>query len=550
MADHEQALAVAQKLIEGYPAADINVRRSAWLVVAHSSFELELYGEAEKAYVEVLGLLPPKDESRAGLIDNLAAAIYKQGEKANALKDYSTAADHFLRVGVMAPTSKIRPTAEFDAATALIQLKSWARAATVLVGFRANFPDHELLPEVTKKIAYVYREDGKLSLAAGEYERIEQESKDDEVRREALQVAAELYEQASDVNRALAVYRRYVDYFTQPVGIHLETRNKIAEILKKQEKQKEYLQELRQIVAINAAAGDERTDRTRYLAAKAALVLAELSYENFTAVKLVKPFKTNLARKQKLMKAATKEFSSLIDYQVGEVTAAATFYLGEIYAHFSKALMGSERPVLGFDLHQVQPGDTLSKIAKSYGADIERIARENNLNSARTIVAGQKLKIPRGLEPMELEEYEMALEEQAYPFEEKAISVHERNLELMALGIYNEWIDKSLEKLAVFVPARYDKKEVESPVMTSLELFSFSIAGAAPEPVDQEQSPVAEPEQDAAPKGDDRPVPGEAESAVEQTKAGSAPAVEGQAALEEDKKDGLQENGLNGKGGK
>ena len=34
----------------------------------------------------------------------------------------------------------------------------------------------------------------------------------------------------------------------------------------------------------------------------------------------------------------------LLDYEVGEVTAAATFYLAEIYANFSKALMESERP--------------------------------------------------------------------------------------------------------------------------------------------------------------------------------------------------------------
>ena len=44
-----------------------------------------------------------------------------------------------------------------DASAALIQLKDWEMAATVLVGFRNAFPGHELQPEVTKKIAYVYR---------------------------------------------------------------------------------------------------------------------------------------------------------------------------------------------------------------------------------------------------------------------------------------------------------------------------------------------------------------------------------------------------------
>ena len=172
--------------------------------------------------------------------------------------------------------------------------------------------------------------------------------------------------------------------------MHVETRHKIAEILKEQQKRNEYLKELKNIVSLDANAGDQRTDRIRYLAARAALELAEVGYIQFTGVRLVKPFQTNLSRKQKLMKQSTREFSRLIDYEVGEVTAAATFYLAEIYAHFSKALMESERPVLGFDIHRVQPGDTLSAIARQYETSVERIARENNLNSARTIVAGTK----------------------------------------------------------------------------------------------------------------------------------------------------------------
>ncbi len=425
MENYEQALAAAQNLIVTFSTADKNIMRSAWLVSAHSSYELEYYSAAESAYIEVLDLLPEDDESRVDLIDNLAATIYRQGEQAKDLENYATAADHYLRIGIIAPTSGIRETAEYDAAVVLIQLQDWGRAATVLTGFRNNFPKHELQPEVTKKIAYVYREDKKFALAAEEYERIETESDDDEIRQEALLLAAELYEQANSIDRTLQVYQRYVAYFPQPIGINLETRNKIAGIFIEQNKQEAYLDELRKIVVIDASAAAERTDRTKFLAAKAALVLAELNYSPFVSVELVKPFAVNLRKKQKLMKTATQGFSKLLNYEVGEVTAAATFYLAEIYAHFSQALMESERP--------------------------------------------------DGLDPLELEEYELAIEEQAYPFEERAIEVHESNLELLSLGIYNQWIDKSLEKLAIFVPARYAKQEEDSAVIASLDSFSYEI---------------------------------------------------------------------------
>jgi hypothetical protein len=122
-----------------------------------------------------------------------------------------------------------------------------------------------------------------------------------------------------------------------------------------------------------------------------------------------------------------QQFDQLLDYEVADVTAASTFYLAEIYAHFSQALMESERP-------------------------------EN-------------------LTPLELEQYELAIEEQAYPFEEKAITVHESNLDLMSMGIYNSWIDKSLQQLARIMPARYSRPEAESPVMTSLSTYTFEIGG-------------------------------------------------------------------------
>jgi len=236
-----------------------------------------------------------------------------------------------------------------------------------------------------------------------------------------------LYGEDKDAIRALEVYRRYVNYFPKPVDINLETRNKIAGILKTQNDLTSYHKELRMIVAIDASAGSLRTDRTRYLAANAFLVLSEVKYERFVAIRLIKPFDLNLKKKRKLMKQVTKAFNRLIDYELGETTAAATFYLAEMYAHFSKALMTSERPV--------------------------------------------------GLNAMELEEYDLAIEEQAYPFEEKAIEVHESNLTLISMGVYNGWIDKSLDKLAVFFPARYAKPEEISSIISSLETYIFKIAG-------------------------------------------------------------------------
>ncbi len=403
------AVKTGRKVLNNYPDADKKLIRSSWLVVAHASFDLTNYKEAEEAYSQVLAMTDRKDKNRSKLIENLAASIYKQGEQSRKLANYKAAAEHFLRVAIVTPTSKIRPAAEYDAAASLIVLKNWSKAAEVLEVFRKRYPKHKLLKEVTKKLAVVYKENAQYLLAAAEFERIEKETKDDSLRREALLQAAELYEKADDKNRALLVYSRYVRYFPKPVEFALETRQKIANIYKLNKNNKKYTKQLQIIVAADLRAGKERTDRTRFLAANASLVLAETSFKRFKNIKLVKPFKKNLKKKKKRMKKAIAVYTQLIDYEVGIVTAAATYKIAEIYYHFSRALMNSERP------------DKLNEL--------------------------------------EMEQYELALEEQVYPFEEKAIKVHEKNMELLNRDIYNEWIDKSLEKLSRLMPARYAKPE-------------------------------------------------------------------------------------------
>lgn len=433
MKDFAPALSAGRKLIDRYPGATAPVRRSAWMVVAHSSLELADYPNAEQAYVRVLELTPSQDESHAGLVENLAAAIYKQGEQANQQANYRAAADHFLRIKQAAPTAKIRAAAEYDAGAALIRLEDWATAATVLDAFRQTYPQHELQREATKQIAHVYRKAGDLSRSAQEYERVAVESENPELRAEALLLAGQLYQESSDAERALAAYLRYVEQFPKPVEAAVETRFKIASIYQSKKDLAQYHAQLEQIVRADAASGAERTARTRYLAAQSALVLAQRLYESFAELKLLQPFEKSLEEKQRRMSAATNAFGQLVDYQIGEITAAATFYLGEIYSGFSRAVRESERPA--------------------------------------------------GLAGAKLQDYEDALDEEAFPFEDKAIKVHEKNLELMTAGkLYNSWIEQSLARLAVLMPGRYAKAEISSGYLASIDRYAYR-SPSAPAPV-------------------------------------------------------------------
>ncbi len=423
--EYELAASTARRLLASFPEAEQPIRRAAWLVIAHSAFELGHYGEAEEGYLNGLQLSAKNESSSANLTELLADSIYKQGELASKQADYTEAARHFLRVGQLAPSSQFRPVADYDGATALMQIKDWDKAAEVLRSFRVSYPKHKLQPEVSKKLASAYKEAGKGALAAVEYERIETESKDVEVRREALLLAAELYTSAQESDKAFNVYQRYLKYFPQPIEPALEMRNKIATLLKARNDMAGYLSQLKQIVEADAKAGAARTERTNYLAATSALVLTEPLFGQFAEIKLVQPFKKNLERKSKAMKAAKAGFEKLLSYEVGDVTATATYYLAEMNYSFSRALIESERP-----------GD---------------------------------------MDDEEKEQYELLIEEQAYPFEERAIKIHEENLELLTLGIYNTGVMNSMEKLAVLMPARYAKPEESSGFIQAIDAVDYSV---------------------------------------------------------------------------
>jgi len=423
MKDFRAAVTSAQRVIDKYPGAGTPIRRSAWIVVAHGSFELAEYPQAEKGYTQVLAVTPESDESHAKFVDNLAASIYKQGEIARDAKDYRAAADHFLRIRTAAPTSTIRPTAEYDAGGALIELKDWKAAAGVLESFRSTYPKHKMAGEATRLIARAYRESGELSHAAGEYERLASESTDEGVRKESLLVAGDLYQQSNANDKALIAYQHYVTDFPKPIEPAVETHFKMAEIHKGMHDDALYQKELTEIVRIDGAAGPERTGRTRTLAGRSALVLAEQLYQACVAVKLRQPFETSLKEKRQRMDATIKAMTGLVDYQIADVTAAATYYMAETYFDFSRALKESERP------------------ADMKGANLEK--------------------------------FEADLDEAAYPFEDKAIKVHEKNMESLHAGVFNAWTEKSLSRLAEMVPGRYAKNEMSSGFIPAIDRYAY-----------------------------------------------------------------------------
>ncbi len=414
------AIAVGQTVVAKQPPVEPALARTAWTVIAHSQFDLGNFSDAERAYYS-LREVTPADDSTAGreIEERIASSIYKQGETARDAGDLETAVTHFTRLGQAVPDSDIRATAEYDAAAALINMQAWGRASGVLEKFRTDYPDSEFADDVTQKLAVTYLESGQSDQAAAEFERIATaESSSDEVRREALWKASDLYKQTGTIAGEQRVLNDIVTRYPDPLAESIEARYRLLQIAEQTGNEEERVARLRELVDVDAAAGAQRSDRTRYLAAKASLELAEPVRERFGVVKLTQPLADSLKRKKSLMEDVIRVYTDAADYGVAEVTTAATYRLGEVYEQFSTDLLESDRP--------------------------------------------------KDLDVEALEQYELLLEEQAFPFEEKAIDLYKANANRAPDGVYDEWVRRSFDRLAGLMPARYAKKERSENVITAL----------------------------------------------------------------------------------
>ena len=407
--NYPEAKKSAYRLIEN-KSTDRKTLMIAWTIVGHSHFSMQQYPEAETAYLKLLPYLPKKSKETSGIREQVAASIYKQGEIARADKNHLRAAQHFSRLGQVIPESPKRVVAEYDAATAYIELEDWPRSIVLLEKFRKDYARQKKWQTgVSEKLALAYNKNGNQAKAAGEMMLLSNSAPSSERKKELMWGAAELYQQAGKEKQAIGIYKSYVKLHPNPLDRSIELRHRIAEFYGAQKDQKSRNFWLGEIVKADARGKNQRNARSKYLAATASLELIKPTHAAFTKTRLTVPLKKSLKKKKSLMQQSITAYNNALKYQVAEVTTEATYQIAEIYHQFADALLSSQRP--------------------------------------------------KGLNEEELEEYDLLLEEQAYPFEEKAIDIHLANFKRIPSGIYDKPVQASLKTLSELMPFRYARSE-------------------------------------------------------------------------------------------
>lgn len=402
---YEEAISVASRVLNDANAPR-DLVKTALAVRADSEFTLDRYSAAEASYLDLLGLQQRGTEEAQRVADQLALSIFRQGQAEEEAGNPGAAVAQYLRIGQVTPNAAIRANAEYDAGVLLMNMEDWAGAARVLEGFQSRFSNHELAADADKQLAIAYERSGQPVKAASAYARIAgRDSESSEVREEAGWKAAQLFDDGNATGPAIDAYESYLGLPAANQARRTESLRRLIRLTDGRNPEKHRLW-------LSRAAGGEANDSAagQLLAAESNLALGRIAADKAADVALKQPLRERLQERRQHVEEAAARFDRAASYGFEAITPAATHALARVYHDFARAVLDSQRPA--------------------------------------------------GLSGVALDEYNLLLEDQAYPLEEQAIDLYESNLRRIPQGVWNDAVRASWQALQDLVPARYERRTI------------------------------------------------------------------------------------------
>jgi len=405
--DHERGLHYASQVLTA-PGASPAERYASWQVTARVRQKQGDYGLAERAWNQALALAEGGQlegitgDELVAIRRQLATAVYRQGEVTASEGRLQEAVGHFRRVDSVLPGSEIAIRARYDAANTLLKASDWTAAVVDLQAFRFDHPQHALAAGISDKLVHAWIQSDKPTRAASELLQAADNHPDPWQLRLR---AAELLNEAGNIAERNALYRDYLA--TGPEVGHGSEHERLQTFryrLVETGDDPDYWREA--LVRSELDSAFHSADTLEW-ASRASLVLGARAAAAFTSISLSQPLAQSLDRKQKALETARQRFLDAEALGGERVLSESLFRRAELYRGLARDLMASA--------------------------------------------------VPSDLNELEAMQYQMLLEEEAYPFEEKAIQLHTENHRRITSEGYDAWIGRSLGVLAELHPGRYER---------------------------------------------------------------------------------------------
>jgi len=376
---------------------------------ANAYIKLGQYQNAEHTYQALLKSNHLDLSLQPSSFDGLALSIYAQGKNAADKGNLDEAIQHYARIIHAAPKSESAATGLYNAIVLAMTKEYWQQAISFIKSFQQQYPHHQHARDVSKKLTVIYLNSEQNIAAARELEKLSKPGQDQAYSIAALWKAGELYEENKDYHSAIRTYTQFSETYTQEFPQQMEAMLKLTTLYNKindDDQESGWHEKITQ--TDRKTTSSLKTERTMMIASTSALHLAQKSHIRFSTIKLALPLEKHLKMKKAAMQNAVNLYGRAASYSSIETATQATHEIGNIFNEFSQSLLQSERPT--------------------------------ELNAD------------------ELEQYQFLLEDQSFPFEEKAIEFYETNMAHIKDGIYDEWVKKSYQQLKLLFPVRYQRE--------------------------------------------------------------------------------------------
>lgn len=410
---HPEARTYFSRLIRDYPSSEESVR--ARFVMGRTFFQEDDFKQAAAWFRESWRKSPGTENGMEARRLHIYS-LFKYAEELSRQKESTLAAQRFEAIYRNFPDTDVSQVSLYNAGQLYRKMGLEMKATDLFEELALTYEESDLASEALLLSVHILEALGNPVRAADDSLALAKLSKGED-RLKALVKSADLYSSGKAFRKAAAVREMVIREFPEPV----EQRSTQLLLLGKDQEAAGMREEAGKSYEKVIGLADEHPDSPLLAenAARGQLRIAEESYQRYIRVKIAPPVEESVVVKRELLQEVIRNFVTAGSYRIAGVSTASNYFIGSALEQFKDGILLSPRP------------ETLS--------------------------------------PEELEEYELILQEMAYPFEEKALEAYRVNVErVVELGILDPWIEKSYQRLAELAPWAYNREEKIAYPLTAM----------------------------------------------------------------------------------
>jgi tetratricopeptide (TPR) repeat protein len=392
------------RVIRQHPDSDES--GMARLHIARTFFKAEDYRQAA-AWFRESWRKSPKSKEGVEARRLHVYSLFKYAEELSEAGDFTEAAERFEAIHRQFPDSDVAQVSLYNAGKLYRNMGLERKATNLFETLAAKYTESEFASEALQMSVLILEALGDPLKAAEDSMALAARS-DGEEKAAALLKAAQLYSGGADRDRAAQARKEYLALFSEPVversrQLYLMGRD-LEELGRWEDARTAYLDN------VQLQKEHQGEQEVTIFAARSQLRIAERTFEEYSAFHIGPPVDDTVVKKRELLQGVIREFVAAGSYKTSDVITASNFLIGRALELFKDDILASP--------------------------------------------------VPPGLTQPEQEEYDLLLQEMAFPFEEKALNAYRVNIKRsVTLEILDPWIEKTYERMAELAPWAYQRDE-------------------------------------------------------------------------------------------